>query len=483
MSSDAGTGDSYSRSQDQRVFDVAVVGAGVVGCAVARRFVLEGARVILLEKGADILSGASKANSAILHTGFDAPSGSLELDCMQAGYKEYMEIFKDFDLPILKTNAFVVAWTDEQLSRLPSIERQAHQNNMANVHIVGVDVLRKQEPNLSHSALGAVSVPGEFVIDPWSSPLAYLTQAVMNGADVRLGYSVSSGQFDGETWVLKSDTKADVSARFVVNCAGLYGDHLDKALLDRTDFLIMPRKGQFVVYDKAASALLNAIILPVPTERTKGVVLTRTIFGNLLLGPTAEEQDDRGLAGVSKKELEWLKIQAEEMVPGLKNMPITATYAGLRPASDNKDYRVFEYSEKNWITAGGIRSTGLTSCLGLASYIFKQYSKMANLQVPLESLVSIKTPKMPVLAEHEQRDWNQPGYEEIVCHCEMVTKREIEYALMSVIPARDLSGLKRRTRATMGRCQSFYCAARIAELTKGRFLNDLSADTSGEGRE
>ena len=480
MSSKAGIRVGCSKSQGQNVFDVAVVGGGVVGCAVARRFVLEGARVILLEKGADILSGASKANSAILHTGFDAPSGSLELDCLQAGYKEYIDIFKDFNLPILKTDAFVVAWTEEQLARLPGIVRQADQNNVDNVRIVGADVLRKQEPNLSHSALGAVSVPGEFVIDPWSSPLAYLTQAVMNGADVRLDYSVTSGRFDGQVWVLKSDLKGDVTARFVVNCAGLYGDYLDEALLGRTDFLIKPRKGQFVVYDKAASALVNSIILPVPSERTKGVVLTRTIFGNLLLGPTAEEQDNRGLAGVSKKELELLKMQAEAMVPGLKKMPITATYAGLRPASENKDYRVFEYDEKNWITAGGIRSTGLTSSLGLASYIFKQYSNMGHSLAPLER---IKTPQMPTLAEHEQRDWTQPGYEEIVCHCEMVTKREIEHALISVIPARDLSGLKRRTRATMGRCQSFYCSARLAELTKGHFVNDLSVDASHERHE
>ena len=480
MSSEGGINNGCSRSNDHEVFDVAVVGGGVVGCAVARRFVLEGARVVLLEKGEDILSGASKANSAILHTGFDAPVGSLELDCVQAGYKEYMEIFKDFDLPILKTSAFVVAWTPEQLARLPSIESQAHQNNVDNVHIVTSDVLLKREPNLSRSALGAVSIPGEFVIDPWSSPLSYLTQAVLNGAEVRFGYGVSSGQFDGETWVLKSGTKKDISARFVINCAGLYGDQLDEALLGRSEFSIKPRKGQFVVYDKAASALLNSIILPVPTERTKGIVLTRTIFGNLLLGPTAEEQDDRALASVSKRELELLKKQAEAMVPCLKGMPVTATYAGLRPASESKEYRVFEYEEKNWITAGGIRSTGLTASLGLAAHIYKQYSKMANFLVPL---TSVKTPKMPNLAEHKQRDWMQKGYEEIVCHCEMVTKREIDNALASVIPARDLPGLKRRTRATMGRCQSFYCSARLAELTKDRFTDDLSVNVSGEKHE
>lgn len=464
MGSDGDTGSRCSGSKKQVVFDVAIVGGGVVGCAVARRFTLEGAKVVLLEKGNDILSGASKANSAILHTGFDAPSGSLELDCVQAGYKEYLEIFRDFNLSVLKTNAYVVAWNEEQLSQLSEIERQAHQNNVTDVHVIDRNMLLGNEPHLSGAALGAVSVPGEYVIDPWSSPLAYLTQAVLNGAEVRFEYGVSSGQFDGDIWLLHSEGQEDISTRFVINCAGLYGDYLDQALLGQSEFSIKPRKGQFVVYDKAASPLLNSIILPVPTERTKGIVITRTIFGNLLVGPTAEEQDDRENAGVSRCELENLMIQGEAIIPELKGMPVTATYAGLRPATEKKEYRIFEYQEKNWITAGGIRSTGLTSSLGLASHIFKQYLKMAQSFVPP---VSINIPKMPNLAEHEPRDWMQSGCGEIVCHCEMVTRREIDNAMSSLIPARDLSGLKRRTRATMGRCQSFYCSARLGELMKG----------------
>lgn len=451
-------------TDDPDSFDIAVVGGGVVGCAVARRFTLEGAKVILLEKGADILSGASKANSAILHTGFDAPTGSLELKCVQAGYKEYLEIFRDFNLPILKSSAFVVAWNEEQLARLPKIENQAHQNSVSDVHLVEKYELLKREPHLSDTALGAVSVPDEYVIDPWSSPLAYLTQAILNGAEVCFGYALSSGEFNGDRWLLKSEDEQEISAKTVINCAGLYGDYLDQALLGKSDFSIRPRKGQFIVYDKEASTLLSSIILPVPTERTKGVMLTRTIFGNLLLGPTAEEQDERAFAGVTRDELEALRVEGERILPDLKNMPITATYAGLRPASESKDYRLLKYPDKNWITAGGIRSTGLTSALGLASYIYEKYSEMAE---PFSPLVTFQSPKMPNLSEYEPRDWTEPGYGEIVCHCEMVTKREIENALASTVPARDLSGLKRRTRATMGRCQSFYCSARLAELING----------------
>ncbi|MGV8475610.1 NAD(P)/FAD-dependent oxidoreductase, partial [Pseudomonas aeruginosa] len=165
------------------IFDVAVIGAGVVGCAMARRFALEGARVVLLEKSTDILSGASKGNSAILHTGFDAPPGSIELACMQEGYREYRDIHARLNLPLLETGALVAAWSDEDLARLPAIVEQAHGNGVDDVRQVGRDEVLALEPQLAGNVLGAVRVPGEHLVDPWSAPLAYLQQALAHGAE------------------------------------------------------------------------------------------------------------------------------------------------------------------------------------------------------------------------------------------------------------------------------------------------------------
>jgi len=307
---------------------------------------------------------------------------------------------------------------------------------------------------------------------------------VVNGAQVRFNFVVKSGVFDGDIWRLHNNRKGEIATRYVVNCAGLYGDQLDKDLLGASEFTIKPRKGQFVVYDKCASSLLKSIILPVPTEHTKGVVLTRTVFGNLLAGPTAEEQKERACAEVSQKVLQSLASQAANMLPALKDIPVTAIYAGLRPASEHKEYRVFHYPEKHWITAGGIRSTGLTSALGLAAYIYKKYAEtIAKLsgsdssrsaENRLKKLTDPVCPQVQNLAEHLPRDWSQPGYEEIVCHCELVTKREIDRALSGPLSAKSLQGLKRRTRVTMGRCQGFYCSARLAEITEGRFQDNLA---------
>jgi glycerol-3-phosphate dehydrogenase len=452
------------------VADVAIVGAGVVGCAMARRFALEGAKVVLLERGADLLSGASKANSAILHTGFDAPPGSVELSCMQAGYAEYLSIRESFNLPLLETGAMVVAWSEAERAALDGIEAQALKNGVGDVLRLTAAEIRAREPELSSRALEALLVPGEHVIDPWSPFLAYLLQAKAHGAEISFSTEVISGTFDGEVWTLQTST-GKRRARTVINCAGLYGDRLDARLLGAASFQIRPRKGQFVVFDKAAAALLRTIILPVPAERTKGVILARTAFGNVLVGPTAEEQEDRERAAVEEETLRSLIARAVEILPALAPMDITAVYAGLRPATEEKEYRISARRDRNWITVGGIRSTGLTASLGIARHVYGLYEEWGRRHTAVADPV---LPRVPNLAEHCLRDWQSPGYGEIVCHCELVTLREIEQALSGPLPAGDFGGLRRRTRCGMGRCQGFNCNARLAQLTAGRFASPLA---------
>ncbi len=456
-------------------YDVVVIGGGVVGCAMVRRFTLEGARVLLLEKSPDILSGASKGNSAILHTGFDAPTASLELQCMKDGYREYLDIRSKMSLPLLETGAMVVAWNEADLHKLQGIVQQAHDNGVADVSLIDRQQVHALEPYLALNALGAARVPGEFLIDPWSAPLGYLLQALMHGAEVKFNTQVDGGRFDGQIWSLET-TAGMIRGKTIINCAGLFGDVLEQKLLGQSSFSIHPRKGQFVVFDKAASRYLTNIILPVPNERTKGIVLTRTVYGNLLVGPTAEEQQDRIHAGLDSEVLQQLVDAAVERIPQLEGMPVTATYAALRPASDKKEYRVGRVEGKNWITVGGIRSTGLTAALGIAKHVFSLYQER---HVPLPA-TSLQWPALPNLAEHLPRDYQRPGYGEIICHCEMVTLREIENALASALPPGDLGGLKRRTRACMGRCQGFYCGARVAELSAGHLAIPLATGVCHE---
>ncbi|WP_321371193.1 NAD(P)/FAD-dependent oxidoreductase [uncultured Desulfuromusa sp.] len=448
---------------------IAIIGGGVVGCAVARKLALEGTSIVLIEKGSDILSGASKGNSAILHTGFDAPVGSLEWECVQNGYREYLECYKDFNLPLLKTGALIAAWTEEQEAKFADILKKGQDNQVHDLQLLSQKEVLEREPQLGKNIRSAIAVPREYVIDPWSTPLAYLQQALENGGKALFNAEIIGGDFDGSTWRLTTP-RGEVQANYVINCAGLYGDILNQKVLGASDFTIKPRKGQFVIFDKAASKLLDSVILPVPTARTKGIVLFPTIFGNVAVGPTAEDQDGRDDASVDKDQLQALQQQAIEKIPALANIPVTATFAGIRPATEKSEYRVSYEQDQNWITLGGIRSTGLTSSLGLAQHVHHLLSQQGVTFVPK---VKTKIPTVPNLAECSPRDYEKQGYGEIVCHCEMVTDREINAALAGPLPAGSIAGLKRRTRVTMGRCQGFYCSARLAELTKGKFADSI----------
>ena len=441
---------------------VVVVGGGVVGCAIFRRLAMAGVAPLLLEAAADILDGASKGNSALLHTGFDAPEGSVELACMQTGYREYLAIKDHLNLPLVESGALVVAWNEEQLAKLPAIVEKAHRNGVPDVVQIDRNELRKREPFLSARGLGAVHVPGEHIIDPWSAPLAYALQGLAHGGQVLRRCHVIGGDFDGWRWTLET-TLGKVRAAIVINAAGNYGDVVE-AINRESPFTITPRKGQFVVFDKPAAKLVHAIILPVPTERTKGIVACRTAFGNLLIGPTAEDQQDRARAEVDRATLEQLIAKGVDMIPGLARHSVNAIYAGLRPATQFKDYQIEVQSKRRWVTVGGIRSTGLTAALGIAQMVGEAFAEAFG---GMRDEEPIWTP-VPNLTEERPRQYQTKAGGDIVCHCEWVTRAEIEAAFQGPLPAGNIGGLKRRTRCMMGRCQGFYCSAEVMALAGGR---------------
>lgn len=447
-------------------FDVAIIGAGVVGCALARAFTLSGARVVLLEKAVDVLDGASKANSAILHTGFDAPEGSLELDCIREGHALYLQIRERLGLPLVRAGAMVLGWTEEEVASLPALMAQAVANGVTDVQPLSGTEARALESALSDRVLAGFRVPGEHLIDPWSAAHGYLMQALANGAVLLRQAEVLTGSHTGGGWHL-STTAGAITADLVINAAGLWGDEVDRRVTGESWFTIKPRKGQFVVYDKTAAALTGHILLPVPTKITKGIVVCRTAFGNLLVGPTAEEQDDRDHATVERETLQALMRRGVEILPALAGHEVTAVYAGLRPGTEEKHYRIRADLAPGYICVGGIRSTGLSAALGIAAHVVRLAGRG---DAPLADPA---WPRMPNISVDGPRDWQCPGHGGILCHCELVTRREVEAALSGPMPAASLAGLKRRTRVTMGRCQGFYCSAELARLTQGRLAQPM----------
>ena len=455
ISSDAPVGqDSY---------DVAVVGAGVVGCAIARSFAIRGFSTLVLEKGADILEGASKGNSALLHTGYDEPEGSEELKILRHGFHLYHQIHHRMNLPLVETGGMVVAWNSEQVASLDAIAAGAHRNGTVDARVISQAELRRAEPHLSHEALGAVHIPGEAIIDPWSAPLAYMLQAKMHGARLVTGAEVTAASRSKGQWRLTT-ARGIFAARIVVNAAGLFGDRLEVLRGSEPGFTIRPRKGQFVVFDKPAAQLVNAVILKVPTSRTKGILLTRTVFGNLLLGPTAEDQEDRVHARCDDATLRAIIADGTVMLPALAGQTVNASYAGLRPATEHRDYVLKVDGSEGWITVGGIRSTGLSAALGLGEWAATQGGMILDDARGVPADDDLEWPWVPSLSAYSERPYQRDGRSNMACHCEWVTDAELESALSGPLPAGTLGGLKRRTRVMMGRCQGFGCSGAVCRV-------------------
>jgi glycerol-3-phosphate dehydrogenase len=449
--------------------DVVVVGAGVVGTAIARELARYPLRTALLDADPDVGNGTSKANTAILHTGFDAEPGSLESRLVRRGHTLLAEYAKDVGIAVEPTGALLTAWDDEQLRALPALAAKASANGYAHARPVDTAELYAREPHLGPGARGALEVPGESIICPWSTTIAFATQAVRSGVSLRLGSAVRSISDGGGRHLVETD-RGQVSCRYLVNAAGLGADLIDRQL-GIADFSITPRRGQLIVFDKLARSLVSHILLPVPTGRTKGVLVAPTVYGNVLLGPTAEDLDDRSDTATTREGLDSLLDKGSRIVPDLVREEVTAVYAGLRAATEHADYQIRAHPALRYVTVGGIRSTGLTASIAIAEHVVGLLTESGlGLGEPRE----LAPVRVPNLGEAGPRPYQQPdliaadpAFGTIVCHCERVTLGEITAAMRSEIKPHTLDGLRRRTRALNGRCQGFACGAVVRGLFEG----------------
>ena len=448
--------------------DVAVVGGGVVGCAIARELSRFELRLTLLEAGPDVGAGTSKANTALLHTGFDAKPGTLEARLVARGYELLGEYAERVGIPVERTGALLVAWNDEQVADFPAILSNAHSNGHDDLRELGIDELYEREPHLGPGARGAIEVPGEGLVCPFTTPLAYATEAVLAGCDVRRSTPVGSvARLDGGGFGLATPA-GELTARYLVNAAGLRSDELDR-MLGHDRFTVTPRRGELIVFDKLARPLVRQIVLAVPTKVTKGVLIAPTVFGNVMLGPTADDVEQKDDTESTRPGLDHLMAEGGRIMPELLEHEVTAVYAGLRAATEHSDYQLTVHAPDGYACVGGIRSTGLSASMAIAEHVREELGA-AGLRLEPKPGPPPEF-RMPNIGERGERPHQRPElierdgeYGRLVCFCERVTRGELRDALAGPLPAVDLDGLRRRTRAHMGRCQGFFCAAELAEL-------------------
>lgn len=448
----------------ESIYDLAIVGAGVVGSAIAREAAHFDLRCCLLEAEADVGAGTSKANTAIWHTGFDAKANTLECRLLRRSYDLLGEFMPAAGVPCARLGAVLIAWSEDQRLELPKILEKAHHNGVSDVRLLSIDEIYQLEPHVSRSALGGLIVPGEGILCTYTLPLALATEAVANGVTLKLNHRVTGVRQENGLHIL-STTGGEVACRYLINAAGLYSDEIDH-LMGHDDFAVTPRRGELIVFDKFARALVNHVLLPVPTSITKGVLISPTVYGNVMLGPTAEDLKDKSDTSTSALGLEMLWQKGKAIMPTLLDEEVTATYAGLRAATQHSDYQIRLHAEQRYVCVGGIRSTGVSASLGIAEYVASLLREGGLTLVAKTDYQPIRMPNIGELAgrpyQSEAAIAENGEYGHIVCHCEQVTMGELVAALHSPIPARTLEALKRRTRAMQGRCQGFNCHGKVA---------------------
>jgi glycerol-3-phosphate dehydrogenase len=448
--------------------DVVIVGAGVVGTAIARELSRFDLRVTLVEAGPDVGAGTSKANTALLHTGFDAKPGTLEARLVLRGHELLRAYAARVGIPVERTGALLVAWDEAQHAALPGIAARAWSNGHEDLREVDAEELYRREPHLGPGALGALEVPQEGIVCPFTPAIAFATEAVLSGCELRRGAPVVGVDrlYRGGFAVLVPGEA--LRTRFLVNAAGLRSDEIDR-MCGHDAFTVTPRRGELIVFDKLARPLVENILLAVPTTTTKGVLIAPTVFGNVMLGPTAEDLRDKTDTASTAAGLERLRAEGRRILPALLEHEVTAVYAGLRAATERDDYQV-AVDDTGYARVGGIRSTGLTASMAIAEHV---RDELAAAGLALEPRPEAELPelRMPNLGERGPRPFAEPeriaadpDYGRVVCFCERVTRGEVRDALASPVPPVDLDGLRRRTRALMGRCQGFHCGAEVAAL-------------------
>lgn len=446
---------------------VIIIGAGVVGSAIARTLSAFNFDITLIEKNSDVGTGTSKGNSAIVHTGFDAPVGSLEAEMVTSSNPSFDYITEELGVEFNRTGALLIAFNDNEIELFDKLIEKAKQNNVNNVKIVEKEQLFEMEPNINSEAKKAIFVPDEGGICPFNLVVKRVMNAVENGVKLNLntkviGIKVVNGKVKGV------ETENNFfEADYVINAAGLYSDQVAQ-MVGIDNFSINPRKGEFIVFDKKYNPI-NHIILPLPSAKTKGILIFPSIYGNLIAGPTAEDILDKEDTSTTEEGLNKVVIGVKKFLPNVNLNKVIKQYAGLRAAGDTRDFIInINEKVKGFVNVAQIRSTGVSASPAISFKVLKLLEKDGVILKKNENFnPKLKVNKrFAIMSDNEKENiiFNNPKYGKIVCRCENVTEAEIINAINHPVGAKDVDGIKRRTRAGMGRCQGCFCGMKTPHI-------------------
>ena len=447
------------------MYDVAVIGAGVVGGMIARKLSQYKLRVIILEKAHDVACGATKANSAIVHAGFDAKEGSLKALLNVRGSEMMAQVTKELGVKYINNGSLVIGFNEEDEKTINELYERGCKNGVKNLEVIGKDRLKELEKNISENVTCALYAPTGSIVCPYELAVAAIGNAMDNGAELKCNFKVTDIANNNGVYEIKSENEM-VEAKFVVNAAGLFSDEIS-AMAGDDSFKINPRRGEYILLDKECGNLVSHTIFRTPSKMGKGILVSPTVDGNLLLGPTSVDIEDKGDNSTTARGFDLIIKEASENVDGIPFGKAITSFCGLRATGSTGDF-IINTPQKGFVNAAGIESPGLTASPAIAEYIVDMLAKEGLDLIPDEAYNPIRKP-MHAFREMSIEEKNavikeNPAYGKIICRCETVSEGEILEAIRTNPKPTDLDGVKRRTRAQMGRCQGGFCGPYIVEL-------------------
>ncbi len=457
-------------------YDVIIIGAGIVGTSIARELSKYNIKVLLLEKEADVSMGSTKANSAIVHGGYAEDHSLLKGKLCYKGRTQFKKLNDELNFGFRETGSLVVT-TEDKREPLEQLLQNGIANGLSDLSIIGQEEIRELEPNLSKDIKWALYCKGAGVCSPYEMAIAMVESAIKNGVELKLENEVISIRKVDSSFIVSTD-KEEFYSNYIVNAAGLYSDKISKMILvDK--FEILPRSGEYLLFNRGTGDNINSVIFQLPTEFGKGVLITSTYYGNLLIGPDSNDDSDKIDTSTHIERISNIYNRAKSLYSDINPKQFIRSFTGIRARSSTDDFVIEETSVKGFVNVGGIQSPGLTASPAIADMVL-DILKDSGLILkenpafdPYRKAIITKKPLKPFIEIKDKLDLPLGAKGRIVCRCEQVTEDEIVDALHRGIKLKTIDAIKRRTRATMGWCQGEFCRPRVLEVVKREYGKDI----------
>lgn len=458
------------------MYDVAVIGAGIIGTFIARELSRYDLKIVLIEKDTDIANGTTKANSAIVHAGYDAKPGTLKAKLNSKGNPMFDKVCEELDVPLKRIGSLVIATNEEEMESIEELYKKGMENDIPDMQILNQEEVRQKEENISEEVIGALFAPTAAIVSPWELAVALAENAADNGAEIRLESKVTDIEKleDGYRLNIGNDT---IDAKYVINCAGVYAGELNE-MVSTKDFEIYPRRGQYNILDKSAGNIIKHVIFQAPTKLGKGTLVAPTVHGNLLVGPDAEDIDDKDDTATTSERIHMIRQISKKTTTKIPFYTTITSFSGLRARPCTGDFIIEEAKEaKGFINVAGIESPGLSAAPAIAEYTIDILKGIAG---ELKVKEDFEPTRRPVIRFMELDDEEKAelikkdsSYGRIICRCENITEGEIVDIINRNAGAKTVDAVKRRARPGMGRCQGGFCGPRVMEILARELGKDI----------